>query len=61
MFYGSTTDMTDSELAGNAALCRDILRTGYINGILIDADGEDYFAGWLSDIESEIAARDEAE
>lgn len=59
-FTARTEIYTYAELEADAALCRKVLKDGYLNGWPLDADTEGEWTSWLSDIAAEIDAREEA-
>jgi len=58
-FTTRTGDYTDSELRADLALCRKVLREGYVNGYPLDSETEVEWRDWLSDFEGEIEMREE--
>ncbi len=57
MFTTAISTLTDAEIAADIATCRTILRTGHVNGILLDGDSEGYYRGWLECAEEEQTIR----
>lgn len=49
-----------AELQADAALCRKVLSTGYVNGYPLDSETEAEWEMWLSDFCAEIETRAEA-
>ncbi len=59
MFTATISTLTDAEIAADIATCRTVLRTGHVNGILLDSDAETYYRDWLECAEEEQRTRSE--